>query len=268
MRSTATELIRRHPLISYVVLAYLFSIALGVLLNVSLAFGLIALFGPAAAAFIVARTWRGRAGVADLWAVTTRWRVPALWYVAALGLPIAGFATGHLLFVLAGNELLPIPGTIQPIMILLFFLVIGEEIGWRGFFLRGLLRHRSPLAATAIVAVVWALWHSPLYFIPGMPSYGQPFFAFAAWVVTLSFLMTWLWLGTRSAWLATLMHGSANLGASLVFPLADAGALFTFSAIGFAIIGAPLVVASWSRWISVADEKVDTRTAPVAATPG
>ena len=82
MRSTATELIRRVPLISYVVLAYLFSIALDVLLNVSLAFGLIALFGPAAAAFIVARTWRGRDGVADLWAVTTRWRVPALWYVA------------------------------------------------------------------------------------------------------------------------------------------------------------------------------------------
>jgi uncharacterized protein len=266
VRSTATELIRRHPLSSYVVLAYVFSIVLGVLLNVSLAFGLLALFGPAAAAFIVARVWRGRAGVAELWAVTTRWRVHALWYVAALALPVAGFATGHLLFVLAGNDLLTIPGAIQPVMILLFFLVIGEEIGWRGFFLRGLLRNRSPLVATAIVAVVWALWHSPLYLIPGMPNYGQPFLPFAAWVVTISFLLTWLWLGTHSASLATLMHGSANLGASLVFPLADAGALFTFSAIGFAFIGAPLVIASWSRWISVADERLDPGTAPVAPT--
>ena len=157
--------------------AYVFSIVLGLLLNVSLLFGLIALFGPAAAAFLVSRVWRGRAGVAELWAVTKRWRVAPIWYVAAVALPMAGFAIGHLLSVLAGNAALPLPGSVSPILLVLFFLVIGEEIGWRGFLLRGLLQQRSPLVATLIVAVVWALWHSPLYFIPGMPSYGQDFLA-------------------------------------------------------------------------------------------
>ena len=245
------RLIREHPLSAYVVLAYVLSITLGLLLNVSLAFGLIALFGPATAAFVVARIWRGRPGIVELWAIATRWRVHPGWYVAAFGLPLAAAAFGHVAYVAAGNAPLSVPGNVQPILLLLFFLVIGEEIGWRGFLLRGLLRDRSPLVATAIVAVVWILWHSPLYFIPGMPSYGQPFLAFALWVVPFSFLMTWLWLGTRSAWLATLMHGSGNLAASLVFPQTDLSTLFVFMGMGLAVIAAVLVAGSWRRWISV-----------------
>jgi hypothetical protein len=65
------------------------------------------------------------------------------------------------------------------------------------------------------------------------------------------FLLIWLWLGTRSAWLAAIMHGAGNLASSLVFPLTDVGSLYAFSAIGFAIVAIPPVLASWSRWISL-----------------
>ncbi|HET9757867.1 MAG TPA: CPBP family intramembrane glutamic endopeptidase [Candidatus Limnocylindrales bacterium] len=245
------RLIRDYPFGAYVILAYVFSISLALLLNVSLAFGLIALFGPATAAFLVARVWHGRAGVTELWAIATRWRVHPAWYAAALGLPLAAAALGHVGFIVAGNPPLAIPGSVQPILLLLFFLVIGEEIGWRGFLLRGLLRNRSPLVATAVVAVVWAMWHTPLYFIPGMPSYGNSFVAFVVWVVPFSFLLTWLWLGTRSAWLATVMHGSGNLAASIVFPVADPGTLFTFYGIAMAIIAVLLVAPAWSAWTTV-----------------
>ena len=57
-----TGLIRRHPLVAYYVLALAISVALGLLLTVSLLFGLLALFGPAAAALIVARTSEGGPG--------------------------------------------------------------------------------------------------------------------------------------------------------------------------------------------------------------
>jgi len=250
MASTVARLVRAYPLTTYVVLAYTFSIVLGLGLYLSLLFGLIALFGPAAAAFIVSRIWRGRAGVRELWAVTIRWRVHPGWYLAAVALPLLGFGLGHLLYVLAGNAALALPGTIEPILLLLFLLVIGEEIGWRGFLLRGLLERRSPLVATLVVATIWALWHSPLYFIPGMPSYGQQFLPFVLWVFPLSFLLTWLWLGTRSAWLATIMHGSANLAASFVFPLTDAPLLYIFSAIGTLVIAVPLMLLAWRRWTS------------------
>lgn len=265
--SSVTRLIRRYPLSAYVVLAYALSIALGLLLNVSLLFGLIALFGPAAAAFIVARIWRGRAGVSELRAVTTRWRVHPGWYLAALGLPIVGTAIGYFIYFGAGNPALALPGKAEPILLVLFVLVIGEEIGWRGFLLRNLLRTRSPIVATLVVAAIWTVWHSPLYFIPGMPSYGNNFLAFAAWVFTFSFLMTWLWLGTRSVWLATIMHGAANLSASLVFPTSDLSALFVFSAIGFTIVAVPLVVIALPRWMSVRDQELVGSLAPVPAAP-
>jgi membrane protease YdiL (CAAX protease family) len=243
-----TRLIRSRPLVAYYVLACAISVALGLLLNVSLLFGLLALFGPAAAALIVARASEGRAEVLSLRAAATRWRVHPAWYAAAVALPVAGFALGHVAYVLAGHEPLAVPGTIQPIALVLFVLVIGEEIGWRGYLLRTLLRRHSPAVATAIVAIAWAVWHSPLYFVPGMPSYGGPFLAFVAWVIPLSVLLTWLWLGTRSAWLTTVMHGAANLGASLVFPMTDAATLFLFSGLGMTVVAAVAVITSWSRF--------------------
>ena len=132
---------------------------------------------------------------------------------------------------MSGNPPLAIPGPITPIAIVLFFLVIGEEIGWRGFLLPGLLLQRSPIVATVIgPGIAWLVWHSPLYFVPGMPSYEQSFVAFAAWVIPLSFLLTSIWLFTKSVWLATIMHGTANVGASLVFPVEDPATLFSTAA--------------------------------------
>jgi hypothetical protein len=66
--------IRRHPLVAYYALAFGISVALG-LLNVSLILGLLALFGPDAAAFSVVGATEGRIGIARSWSATTRWRV-------------------------------------------------------------------------------------------------------------------------------------------------------------------------------------------------
>ncbi len=242
--------IRDRDLVAYYALASGISLGLALLLNVSLLFGLLALFGPATAAFLVARRWGGPAGVAALRAATTRWRVHPGWYAAAVALPLTGFALGHALYVITGHPVLSIPGDIQPIMLVLFVLVIGEEVGWRGFLLRGLLERRSPLEATLTVGIAWALWHAPLYFLPGMPSYGSPFLAFVAWVVPLSFLLTWLWLGTRSAWLTTVMHGTANLGSVIAFPLAEAGVLYLYAGVGTAIVALLLVATLGHGFVS------------------
>jgi membrane protease YdiL (CAAX protease family) len=258
--------IGRHELVAYYVLACALSLALGLLLNISILFGLLALFGPATAAVIVARIARGRGGAAELRVSATRWRVRPGWYLAALGLPVVGFALGHAAYVLTGHPALVVPGEIAPISLLLFVLVIGEEIGWRGFMLAGLLRRHSPLVATLVIAAAWALWHSPLYILPGMPNEGRSFLPFVAWVVPLSFLLTWLWLGTRSAWLTTVMHGAANIGAAFVFPLADADLLFAFGALGTAIV-AVVVASSWSRFTAVPDRSVTARTSVPPARP-
>jgi membrane protease YdiL (CAAX protease family) len=112
--------------------------------------------------------------------------------------------------VMAGNKPLSIPVPVEPIALLLFLIVIGEEIGWRGFLLAGLLWDRSPIVATAVAAVAWAIWHEPLVLrsrdaivraaVPRLRGVGDPDLVPPHLAV----------LGTRSAWLATVMHGNAE----------------------------------------------------------
>ena len=42
---------------------------------------------------------------------------------------------------------------------LLFFNVVGEEVGWRGFALPRLQARTSPLVASLIIAFFWIPWH-------------------------------------------------------------------------------------------------------------
>jgi membrane protease YdiL (CAAX protease family) len=235
---------RHHPLTTYYVLAVAISTGLGLLLNVSLVFGLLALFGPALAAVVAARLAGGGEGVRALRTRTTRWRVRPVYYLAAIGLPFVAYAIGLAAYVLVGNQVPNVPGQITIVGLVLFVLVIGEEIGWRGFMLPILLGRMSPLRASGVTGVAWALWHAPLYFLPGMPSSGDPYLAFVAWVIPLSFVMTWLWLRTWSVIVATVAHGSANLVSGLVLPLEDPGPRYLFSGLGFAIVAVVLVLVS------------------------
>ena len=245
-----TDWARRHPLTTYYVLAVAISTGLALMLNVSLVFGLLALFGPTLAALIAASLAAGREGVRAIRTRTTRWRVSPVYYLAAVGLPVIAYAIGLAAYVLLGNKAPNVPGEISIVGLVLFVLVIGEEIGWRGFLLPVLLGRMSPLLASGVTGVLWAFWHAPLYFIPGMPSFGDPFLAFVAWVIPLTFVLTWLWLRTRSVIVTTVAHGSANVVSGLVLPLDDPGQRFLFSGIGFGLVAVVLVLVSRREFLA------------------
>ena len=83
------NVIRRHPLGAYFVLA--FALAwwpwpLTILNPESIA---IIPWSPIVAAFLVAAIATGRPGVKSLFAAMVRWRVGLVWYGVALALPIA-----------------------------------------------------------------------------------------------------------------------------------------------------------------------------------
>jgi membrane protease YdiL (CAAX protease family) len=244
------DLTRRHPLVTYYVLAVAISTGLGLLLNVSLVFGLLALFGPAVAAVVAARLAADGAGVRAIRIRTTRWRVRPIFYLAAIGLPFVAYGIGLAAYVLLGNRAPDVPGGVTIVGLVLFVLVIGEEIGWRGFMLPILLGRMSPLLASGVTGVAWALWHAPLYFLPGMPSFGDPYLAFVVWVIPLTFVLTWLWLRTRSVIIATVAHGSANLVSGLVLPVEEPGLRFVFSALGFGVVAVVLVFASRREFLA------------------
>ncbi|MEA3246594.1 MAG: CPBP family intramembrane glutamic endopeptidase, partial [Gemmatimonadota bacterium] len=70
----------------------------------------------------------------------------------------------------------------------------GEELGWRGFALPRLASRMGYAWAGVLVGVAWALWHLPLFLIPGADKTGQSFPVWALGVVALSVAMTWLWV--------------------------------------------------------------------------
>jgi membrane protease YdiL (CAAX protease family) len=198
-------------LASYFVLAYAFAWSLALLVSVSMLFGLLALFGPTAAAIIVTASADGRAGVRALFGRLAIWRVGLRWYVVALGLP-ALLSLG----VVGLSLTLGAPAAVQfnelsPLAVILFILVIGEEIGWRGYALPRLQARYGALGASLILGSLWAGWHLSNLFIPGLEFYGYGFAAFAPYVVAMTLLFTWLANQTRgSVMLAWLFHGAIN----------------------------------------------------------
>jgi uncharacterized protein len=204
--------VRKHPLVAFFVLAYLLTWWIYPLLRFSPLLGIFGLFGPALAAMIMAAVTGGKTGLKALLSRAVRWRVGLPWYVIALGLPtVLSLATAALAYLLGAPKLLQV-GTLTIFDIILFVLVVGEELGWRGYALPLLLDKRSPLTASVILGVVWGLWHLPTFLVPGTPQYGLPLTAFVLLTIEYSILMTWVFLHTLgSVLIATVFHGAINL---------------------------------------------------------
>jgi uncharacterized protein len=76
------SLVRRHPIITFFVLAY--AIAWGFV-----PFGSFGAFAPLVAALIVIPVTQGWSGLKELGLRMIRWRVRWYWYAVAIGLPLA-----------------------------------------------------------------------------------------------------------------------------------------------------------------------------------
>jgi CAAX protease family protein len=144
--SIITAFVKRHPLVVFFILAYTLTWPLIPLVSVSPLWGFPALFGPALAAVIVATAAGGKPGLKDLLGRMARWRVGARWYAVALGLPIVLALTTAGLHLLLGAQTSVNFGGLSVLNFVVFVLIVGEELGWRGYALPRLLAERSPLA--------------------------------------------------------------------------------------------------------------------------
>jgi membrane protease YdiL (CAAX protease family) len=102
----------------------------------------------------------------------------------------------------------------MPFGFMIFFLIydgLGEEIGWRGFALPQFQESFGSLGGSIVVGVLWALWHLPLFFIPGSYQYGDALIPYIYLLTCWTIVMA-LFVGKArgSVWPAILLHGSAN----------------------------------------------------------
>ena len=190
------SLVMRHPLVTYFILAYALTWVLAPLLTISLLLGVVGLLMPAVAAIVVTALTEGKPGVKTLLQRLKLWRVGLRWYVVALGLPVLLSAAVVALSILLGAPAQVEFSPVSLLTMIVFVLVVGEEIGWRGYALPKLLQNHSAVAASLILGVLWGGWHLPTFFIAGSPQASIPFVAFLLFTTGASVLFTWLHLHT------------------------------------------------------------------------
>jgi membrane protease YdiL (CAAX protease family) len=176
----------------------------------------LAVFSPTIAAVIAAWREDGWARVRALFRGLRAWRVSPIWYVLALVLPALVFTAGRAVYALVpgstdGGAWLYPPERPEHFAALVL-VPLGEEIGWRGYALPRLIaRHGAPIA-TAILAVLWGLWHVPMFVATGSPT--SQVFICVAFIMAGTPFFTWFYRRTGgSLLLAVLLHAGVHLDA-------------------------------------------------------
>lgn len=101
------------------------------------------------------------------------------------------------------------------------WIVLGEEIGWSGFFVPKLARVTCFFKTSVIVGLVWAVWHYPaiIFRLYGPKDillwYAIPCFTLI--MVGFSFIRTWMRLKSGSLWVGVFLHLAHNIFIQEVF---------------------------------------------------
>jgi membrane protease YdiL (CAAX protease family) len=92
-------------------------------------------------------------------------------------------------------------------------MIIGgglEEIGWRGILQPYLETINSFITSTIIVAVIWIIWHLPLWFISGTSQFATSFLMFAVAVLGMTFTLAVIRRFTHNVFMCILFHSCIN----------------------------------------------------------
>jgi membrane protease YdiL (CAAX protease family) len=219
------SILRRYPVVWFVILVYLLGTPILLLRFVDLPFTPILIYAswtPNIAAFLVlGLILREKGGIRRLISGWGKWKVGIQWYLVAISPLFIAFLIAGVNMVLGGTP----TGITQPagMSLLMFFFVAlltgatGEELGWRGFLLPRLQERFTGLIASLIVGVIWALWHLPLWLLPGYGWDVVPFWAFG--LATLSFSVIYTFLVNKtggSMLMASIIHLMTNFGLEVV----------------------------------------------------
>ncbi|WP_207114382.1 type II CAAX prenyl endopeptidase Rce1 family protein [Enterococcus hulanensis] len=110
----------------------------------------------------------------------------------------------------ASQQQAPIYVALTQFPVMIFFGGGLEEVGWRGYLLPQLQERFSSFVSTCITAIIWSIWHLPLWLVKGS---GQDVIRFSSYVLivfSFAFLLTFLWNRYESIALCILLHAGFN----------------------------------------------------------
>ena len=264
--SRAMQLLRRHPLISFFLMAYAISwtYVIAFLIVWPLPDTIVTdtpeLLGPIVGGFVMTAVMSGRTGVRQLLRRFVMWRVRGVWYLyALLVIPALYFIGVALVPGALGSFKVPslTVSLLYPVLFLVVLVLDGpllEEPGWRGFALPRLQTRWGPLLGTVILGIMWAGWHAPQYFTKtfaaangGLSVSGVIVFLLA--VVSFSVLITWAFNNTGGSLLiAILIHTAINFTQGLTSDLFPAAAYNEVAPVAvFGAAAVTIVVATRGR---------------------
>ena len=112
---------------------------------------------------------------------------------------------------------------------------LGEEIGWRGYALKEMLKKMTPFTASLVLGIIWTCWHIPAFFIEGSAQQNIPFGLYMINTIILTFIITLLFIKTHYRIAsAVYFHTGANFALGIFYIIDEPlGLLFT----GIFIIG-------------------------------
>ena len=167
-------------------------------------------------------------------------------------------STGMLVLIQVAQALL-----LGPLINVIF--TMGEELGWRGFLLPRLI----PLGqwkALLISGLIWGVWHAPAiaqgHNYPDHPILG--ILLMTVFCILLGIIIGWMYLNTRSPWVAALAHGSINAWAGMPFLFLKPG---FDTALGGTLTSVPgwIVMGLFIGWL-VLTKRLPVRTKEEAGT--
>ena len=259
--SRLSSVVKRHPLITFFVLAYaltwiiespLVFLTDSVTATQGLVIVILASNVPSAVAIVLTAILFGRGALRKLLGRLLIWRVNPLWYLVVILGPVALAGGVVALNALMGGPALSLGMPLLGAAIFLAFSIfpgsaLGEEIGWRGYVLPRLQTRMSALSASLILAPIWGLWHLPLWLTGDpvkTPTFYVPFFASA---FAFSVILTWVYNSTGGSLLmVVLLHATANLPVTLAID--ELGSRATVPVLLFwgLMVVAAIVVVIWA----------------------
>lgn len=171
----------------------------------------VSVYGPAIAALLIVGV-RGRgAALAAYLRRLTIWRVGwAPWAIVLLGMPLLRLLQALINAAFGNTDALqPDEGFLQLVAGVIMGLIVlpgaMEEFGWRGFALPLMQRRWTPLAASAALGAIWAIWHLPAFLFPGLPQENLWLPGYLVNIFLFSFLFTAFFNATQGSLLMSIL---------------------------------------------------------------